>query len=111
MPEITKAMDQGRFVVWIDDKTSALTPEYIEAHFVAIVDSLEEGYDLCAQLQDEERKKDGIATTRYRISSRGKDYVCSEDMNEDAIIEILKKMPLDEKEKWRAIEELNKGRK
>lgn len=104
--EISKALDEGKFVVWVDDKESALTPEYIETHFVAIVDLLEDGYDLCSQLQEKERQANGRATTRYRISGRSKDYVCSEDMDEDAIIEILKKMPLHEK--WRAIEDLKK---
>ena len=107
-PEISKVLDQGKFVVWVDDKESALTPEYIEANFVAIVDLLEDGYDLCSQLQEKERKENGRATTRYRISGRSKDYMCSEDMDEDAIVEILKKMPMDEKSKWRAIEDLKK---
>ena len=105
--EISKALDEGKFVVWVDDKTSALTPEYIEANFVAIMDLLEDGYDLCSQLQEKERQEKGKATTRFRISSRSKDYVCSEDMDEDAIVEILKKMP--SHEKWRAIEDLKKG--
>ncbi len=106
--EMSKALDEGKFVVWVDDKESALTPEYIEANFVAIVDLLEDGYDLCSQLQEKERQTNGKANTRYRISGRSKDYVCSEDMDEDAIIEILKKMPMNEKSKWRAIEDLKK---
>ena len=106
--EISKALGEGKFVVWIDDKESALTPEYVEAHFVAIIDALEDGYNLCSQLQEKERKEYGRATTRFRVSSRSKDYVCSEDLNQDAIVEILNKMPMDEKDKWRVIERLKK---
>ncbi len=105
-PEISEALDGGKFVVWIDDKESALTPEYIETHFVAIVDFLEEGYDLCSQLQEKERQANGKAETRFRISSRNKDYVCSEDLDHDAIVKILEKMP--SHEKWRAIEQLKR---
>ena len=106
--EISKSLDEGKLVVWVDDKTSALTPEYIEANFVAIVDLLEEGYDLCSKMQEKERQENGKATTRFRISSRSKDYVCSEDMEADTMIDILKNMPMDEKDKWRVIENLRK---
>ena len=104
--EISRALNEGKFVVWVDDKESALTPEYIEAHFVAIVDLLEEGYDLCSQLQEKERKEQGRATTRFRVSSRSKDYVCSEDMETGAMIDVLKNMP--SQEKWRVVERLKK---
>ena len=106
--EISKALDEGRFVVWVDDKESALTPEYIEVNFIAVVDTLEDGYDLCSRMQEKERRDQGRATTRYRVSSRGKDYVCSEDMDHHAMIDILNKMPIDEKQKWRVVEQLKK---
>ena len=106
-PEISRSLDEGKFVIWIDDKISALTPEYIEAHFIAIVDFLEEGYDLCSQLQEKERQTNGRASTRYRVSSRSKDYICSEDIDMDAMVDVLKNM--DEKNKWRVVEQLKRA--
>ena len=84
--EILENLNSGKFVVWIDDKkNAALTPEYMETHFVCLVDSLEEGYNFCTDIQKKERESSGKSTTRYRISGLKEDFVCSEDLDQETI--------------------------
>ncbi len=93
LKEMVEEMTKGRYVVWIDDKEDAkLTPDYMESHFVAIVGSIQEGKTLCDEKQKKEREERGRAVTRYRITGMANDYICSEDLDEDAMRQIMENM-------------------
>ena len=86
IPEIIENLNNGKYIVWIDDKqNAALTPEYMESHFVRVVDSIEDGDGFCTSLQEEERKATGVSATRYRITSLKEDFVCSEDLDQEKL--------------------------
>lgn len=107
--EISLKLKEGKYVVWVDDKQDApLTPEYLEAHFVAFADSTDDGYELCGKLQKQEREQEGRATTRYRISGLNGDYVCSEDLSAEDAIRIAETLPMAEEDRRRVAEQLKK---
>ena len=108
-PEIIANLREGKYVVWIDDKQDApLDPEYLEAHFVAFVDSIDGGYKFCDELHTGERNQYGRAITRYRISGLHEDQICSEDLTVEEITRITENLPMSEADRTHAMEHLKK---
>ena len=94
LQEIVEKISEGKFAIWIDDKqNSQMTSDYMEEHFVCFVNSLEEGYDTCTKLHEKERSETGRANTRYRITGKKDDYVCSEDLSEEQMAQLNEKPP------------------
>ena len=83
--EITKALHQGKLVVWKDDgKTDIMNEEYMRQNFVSFAGDMKEAARICRDLQDFERDRHGRALTRLRITGAFEDYVCAEDGEEEA---------------------------
>ena len=106
--EIVEATRSGKYLVWIDDKQNGdLTPEYIEQHFVTLVDSAEEGREFCGRLHEEERNAYGKAITRYRISrGKGEDYTSLEDLSAEDMARIAEGLPMSPEDRERVIRDL-----
>ncbi|MBI5332104.1 MAG: hypothetical protein HZB65_00880 [Candidatus Aenigmarchaeota archaeon] len=60
-----------------------LTKEYLAENTVHIAKTREEGYEFCKTMHAIERIAHGKAITRYRVSGRGRDCVCSEDIEQE----------------------------
>jgi hypothetical protein len=79
-------------VVWLDDKTGRMSPEYLETHVVAIVESVQHGYEMCNALHAKERERNGRAVRRYGISTRREHFMSLEDVDEDAMRSVIDNM-------------------
>jgi hypothetical protein len=97
-------------VIWVDDKKSETTPEYVLKNTLAIVENVEIAKQICEELQLRERKRDGRATTRYVISGEGADHWCYEDRSYEEVAASIKDMPVDEETKIDMLEKLRQMR-
>ena len=88
--DVDNAVYGGKFLVWAADKSgNPPTKEYLAQNTRYIAETQQQGIEFCKTMHAIERIATGNAETRFYVSGRGEDYICSEDLNRNIVEQLL----------------------